>query len=113
MENNQPLIYSQLKAVDPDRALLSLFAPAEARFAIQVIDLWNAEVARIRDEVREPHMGLIRLQWWRDEVRRICDGGRSAAHPVLAMLSDVISSYGLKFDVFDIDDFENDWDLNK
>ncbi len=68
---------------------------------MQVIDLWNAETARIRDEVREPHMGLIRLQWWRDEIRRICEGGGATAHPVTVLLSDVIPAYGLPFELFD------------
>lgn len=101
MENNQPHLFAELKDADADRAFLSLFSPVKERLAIQVIDLWNAEIARIRDEVREPHMGIIRLQWWRDEIKRICGGGRSVAHPVLVLLSDIIPTCGLPFELFD------------
>ncbi|HPQ50798.1 MAG TPA: squalene/phytoene synthase family protein [Alphaproteobacteria bacterium] len=101
MKNNQPDLFEDLRNADADRALLSYFAPLAVRENIQVLDLWNAEIARIRDDVREPHMGLIRLQWWRDEISRICDGGRSDIHPVLRLLSEVISKYDLPFSGFD------------
>lgn len=101
MENNQLHLYATLKELDADRAFLSLFAPTSVRASIQILDLWNAEISRIREEVREPHMGMIRLQWWRDEIRRICEGGRSDVHPVLALLSDLIPAHGLTFEDFD------------
>ncbi|MDY0028784.1 MAG: squalene/phytoene synthase family protein [Pseudobdellovibrionaceae bacterium] len=101
MENNQLHLYTALKELDADRAFLSLFTPMSVRAAIQTLDLWNAEISRIREEVREPHMGMIRLQWWRDEICRICEGGRSVVHPVLAFLSDIIPAYGLSFKDFD------------
>ncbi len=101
MENNQPHIFYQIKELDPDRAFLSLFAPDNVRMAVQVLDLWNAEISRIREEVHEPHMGLIRLQWWRDEIKRICGGGRSDNHPVLSLLSDIIPANGFSFGEFD------------
>lgn len=99
--NYQPSTFENLKFLDPDRAFLSLFVPVGQRQAVQILDLWNGEISRIREEVRELHMGLIRLQWWRDEIRRICKGGWSDAHPVLSLLSDVIPDYQLAFDDFD------------
>ncbi len=101
MENNQPHIFYQLRELDPDRAFLSLFVPASFRKSVQILDLWNAEISRIREEVRDPHMGLIRLQWWREEILRIYDKGRSDNHPVLSLLSEVIPAHGLAFDDFD------------
>ena len=101
MENNQLHLYTTLKELDADRAFLSLFAPTSVRAAIQTLDLWNAEISRIREEVREPHMGMIRLQWWQDEIRRICEGGRSDVHPVLTLLSDVIPEHQLAYADFD------------
>ncbi len=101
MENNQLHLYTTLKELDADRAFLSLFTPTAVRSVIQTLDLWNAEISRIREEVREPHMGMIRLQWWRDEIRRICEGGRSDVHPVLTLLSGVIPEYHLAYADFD------------
>lgn len=101
MQNNQPSLFNELKTVDPDRALLSLFAPETMRSAIQVLGLWNAGIASIRDEVREPHMALIRLQWWRDEIEKIYQGVDKFPHPFLNNLSLVIHAHDLPFESFD------------
>ena len=43
----------------------------------------------------EPTLGLIRLQWWRDEITNIYAGKPHAASEVLSALSDVITVHGL------------------
>jgi phytoene synthase len=69
---------------DQDRYWSALLAPEPARAALLALYAFNLELARVADEVSEPHIGLIRLKWWHDAV----SGGTAAdaEHPVLAVL---------------------------
>ena len=53
---------------DPDRFLTALFAPPQKRDALLALIAFNHELARAREATSEPHLALIRLQWWRDTV---------------------------------------------
>jgi phytoene synthase len=55
---------------DPDRSLAALFAPSEARERLFALYAFNVELARIPDQVSEPDLGFIRLQWWREALER-------------------------------------------
>ena len=55
--------------------LAALFAPAEHRNALLALYAFNLEVARVREVVRDPLAGEIRLQWWSD----VLHGRRTAA----------------------------------
>src|SRR5271165_63811 len=55
-----------LRAADPDRYFASLFAPAQLRPHLFALYAFNHEVARIAETVREPMLGAIRLEWWRE-----------------------------------------------
>ena len=83
-----------LRAADKERFLTTLFAPAEHRDALIALYAFNVEIARVREVVREPVAGEIRLQWWRD----VFDGagrGEVAAHPVAAALLASMARYRL------------------
>lgn len=95
MENNQHSLFSLLKKTDPDRALLSFFAKNEARSAIIVVDLWNAELLDHIYTIRESHMALIRIQWWRDEISKIINKKLVSDASLLNKLGLVISQYNL------------------
>ena len=56
---------------DRDRFLLSLFAPADRREALWALFAFNHEIAKTREVVTEMQLGLIRLQWWREQVTNI------------------------------------------
>lgn len=75
---------------DRDRFLSTLFAPDDKRPHLLALYAFNVEVLRIRDAVTEPHLGLIRLQWWRDTVESLYEGGTGAGHPVAEALGDAI-----------------------
>ena len=66
---------------DPDRALAALFAPRKARPDLLALCAFNAELARIAEQVSEPGLGEIRLQWWREAIERARQG-EAAGHPV-------------------------------
>ena len=83
-----------VRAADKDRFLATLFAPAEHRGPLYALYAFNAEVARVREAIREPVAGEIRLQWWADVL-----GGEGrgdvAAHPIAAALQTIIARYAL------------------
>ena len=89
-----------LRASDKDRFLSALFAPAEHRSALHALYAFNVEVTRVRELVKEPLAGEIRLQWWREALA----GERreeARGHPVAAALVQVISKYSLPLVLFD------------
>jgi NADH dehydrogenase [ubiquinone] 1 alpha subcomplex assembly factor 6 len=84
----------EVRRQDPERYLTALFAPAERREALFALYAFNLEVARARESVREPMMGLMRLQWWRDAVGEIY-AGRPRAHEVVRALAAAIAAHHL------------------
>jgi 15-cis-phytoene synthase len=86
-----------LREADKDRFLASLFAPPTARLALHALYAFNLEISRVREVVREPMAGEIRLQWWSDALsgnRRDEAGG----HPVAAALLRTAARYGLSIE---------------
>jgi phytoene synthase len=57
-----------VRAADKDRFLAGLFAPADKRRHLYALYAFNAEIARVREVIRTPMAGEIRLQWWRDAL---------------------------------------------
>jgi phytoene synthase len=85
---------------DPDRYFSALFAPAEKRPLLLALYAFNYELARIAETVREPMMGEIRLQWWRETV----DGareGKPRAHDVARALAGTFMRVDLPTHVFE------------
>lgn len=84
----------QVRSFDKERFLCSLFAPVEVRTALAALYALDLELSRIRTRVREPLVGLMRVQWWRDAIDAIY-AGRCPGHPVAVALSDAIRRYDL------------------
>jgi phytoene synthase len=57
---------ASVRAADPDRYFSALFAPAPLRPLLLAFYAFNADVARVAESVREPMLGAIRLEWWRE-----------------------------------------------
>jgi phytoene synthase len=83
-----------LRRQDHDRYLTALFAPPDRRAALFALYAFNQELARARESVKEPVMGLMRLQWWRDALRDL-EEGRPRAHAVMRPLAEAIAVHGL------------------
>ncbi|MBL0374876.1 phytoene/squalene synthase family protein [Rhizobium sp. KVB221] len=83
-----------LRSTDFDRYLACLLMPENKRGAVAALYTFNAEIARIRDVIREPLPGEIRLQWWRDVLEGTAEGD-SLANPLAAGLLQVIAEYDL------------------
>jgi phytoene synthase len=82
------------RAGEPDRYLAALLAPPPEREALLALAAYAAELARIPLlVVREPMMGAIRLQWWRDALA-LAEGER-AGHAVADAVRRAARRYGL------------------
>jgi NADH dehydrogenase [ubiquinone] 1 alpha subcomplex assembly factor 6 len=80
---------------DRDRYLTTLFAPADRRDALVALYSFNFEIAKTREVVREPLLGRIRLQWWREAVDEIYCGRPVRHHEVAEPLATAIRRYDL------------------
>lgn len=85
---------NMLRDLDRDRYLACLLSPEDKRPALAALYAFNAEIARIRDAVREPLPGEVRMQWWRDLLEGNAHGD-SHANPVAAGLMDCVEKYRL------------------
>lgn len=88
-----------LRETDRDRYLACLLSPAEKRADLAALYAFNAEIARVRDLVREPLPGEIRLQWWRDLIEGSAQGD-STGNPLAAALASVIERHRLPRETF-------------
>lgn len=79
---------------DPDRYLAALFAPPHARDAHLALVAFNAELAHIADEVTEPTLGEIRLQWWRDAMQ-VAAAGEATGNPVADAIGAALLAHDL------------------
>jgi phytoene synthase len=83
---------------DRDRWLSTLFAPEAARAHLNALTAFNYEVGRLREVLREPLAGELRLTWWREALT----GRREAAgNPVAEALLDTISKFSLPMILFE------------
>jgi len=89
-----------VRRVDPDRYFSTLFAPAEKRPFLFALYAFNHEIARIGETVRDPMMGEIRLQWWRETVESAREG-RPRAHDVARALAATFARIDLPTEPFE------------
>lgn len=85
---------SALRDLDRDRYAASLFFPRADRPAIQALWAFASELAAVRERVRDPAPGEIRLQWWRDALEGKGHGA-VALNPVADALLMVLASRSL------------------
>jgi phytoene/squalene synthetase len=80
-----------VRTADPDRYFATLFAPPAARPYLFAFYAFNAEVSRIAESVREPMLGAIRLEWWRETTEGAANGkprNHDVAQGLAALLAD-------------------------
>lgn len=76
---------------DPDRFLAAMAAPAPARTPLFVLYAFNLEVARAPWVSREPMIGQMRLQFWRDTLDEARQGTAPRAHEVATPLAELLA----------------------
>lgn len=84
---------------DHDRYLTCLYAPEQIRQNLFALYSFNYEISRIREMVSEPMIGEIRLQWWRDALTDITQGGPIRYHDVIGPLATAITAHNLSEDI--------------
>ena len=94
--DNDAHVADLVRQGDPDRYLSALYAPPAKRAALLSLYAFALETAVIRDRVREPMAGEIRLQWWRDAI----SSGSGQGSPVAEALVTTIASHNLPRQTF-------------
>ena len=89
-----------LRRSDRDRYLACLLVPETYRGAFAALYAFNAEIARIRDVVRDPLPGELRMQWWRDLANGTAHGA-AEANPLASALLATIEAHALPRATFD------------
>lgn len=76
---------------DYDRYLSALLAPAECRDDLIALAAFAGSVLNLPHQVREPQIGEIRVQWWREAIAASAPTG----DPVADTFADVVRRRGL------------------
>lgn len=76
----------QVRRYDRDRYLCAALAPPEARARLIALFAFNLEIARVREIAREPVIGQMRLQWWRDTIGEFA-AGKIRNQPIVQALA--------------------------
>lgn len=108
---NPDLNAETVRTQDPDRFLLSMFAPAKIRPHLWALYAFNHEIARTREVVTDTTLGLIRLQWWRDMLKAYFEQGIIPAHPVAEGLVAAIKEHRLPRELLDALVYAREFDL--
>ncbi|KCV83576.1 hypothetical protein ATO10_02410 [Actibacterium atlanticum] len=77
---------------DPDRFAAVVAAPADARAVLLPLYAFNVEVSRAPWVTAEPMIAEMRLQWWRDALEEIGQGGPVRRHEVVDALAPVLDA---------------------
>jgi phytoene synthase len=89
-----------VRRADPDRYFSAPFAPEEKRRHLFALYALNHELAHVAEAVREPMIGEIRLQWWREGL----EGARKGdprPHDVLRAVAETFRAVELPQRLFD------------
>ncbi len=100
-----------VKQQDPDRFLISMFMDSSCREALWALFAFNHEIAKTREVVSETTLGHIRLQWWRDAIAAVYEGGAVPEHEVMGPLAAAIRQYDLPHAAFDDLIYAREFDL--
>ncbi|WP_300550524.1 squalene/phytoene synthase family protein [Roseovarius sp.] len=83
-----------LRRGDPDRFLAAMAAPVAARRVLFPLYAFNLEVARAPWVTQEPVIAEMRLQWWRDALEEIREGGAVRRNELVTPLAEVLDATG-------------------
>lgn len=82
-----------VQKADPDRFRAAMAAPVAARAKLFPLYALNVEVSRAPWVTQEPMLAEMRLQWWRDALEEIANGGPVRRHEVVTPLSVALSPH--------------------
>jgi 15-cis-phytoene synthase len=70
------------------------FAPQSHRDLLAALMGWRHEVRAILDDVSDPGVARLKLDWWRDELHRTQDG--APRHPLSQALAAALDAHGAR-----------------
>jgi phytoene synthase len=85
---------------DRPRYYAALFAPTAVRADLFAVYGFAAELARVPDQVTEPALGQIRLEWWREGLKAAVGGSRAGESPALRAAAETIRRRSLPLPAF-------------
>ncbi|MTH97264.1 phytoene/squalene synthase family protein [Roseibium sp. RKSG952] len=94
MTSNYDHAAESVRVHDWDRYLSVLFAHERHRPGLFALYAFNAEIARVRDQISNPMPGEIRLQWWRDLIEGQAHGD-AGGNPMAAAFMETVTKYDL------------------
>ena len=74
------------------------FAPRPLHDPLAALFAWRHEVGRVLDDVSDPGVARLKLDWWRDEIGRAIDG--APRHPLSHALAPALRAHALPLDPF-------------
>ncbi|HVU19757.1 MAG TPA: squalene/phytoene synthase family protein [Rhizomicrobium sp.] len=101
-----------VRKYDPDRYFSALFAPADKRPFLFALYALNHELAHVAESIREPMIGEIRLQWWRETLES-ARAGNPRAHDVVRGLALTFATVDLPASLLDAIIDARSFDLNR
>lgn len=99
MADNNPYLTSNDTVRDiartgaPDRYLAALLAPRLVRDDLIALNAYAAEIEKIPQLVSDPHIGEIRIQWWRDVL--LAPHRAATGNPVADAFAETIQRHKL------------------
>lgn len=84
----------QVRSYDYENYLCLLHLPTSLRKAAFALRAFNVETARVRDNVSDAKLALIRLLWWRDTIDNIYKN-KLVEHPIAQSLASIIHEHTL------------------
>jgi phytoene/squalene synthetase len=100
MDHDARYCAEAVRRLDPHRYIAALFAAEPARTDLFALYAFNLELATVREQVSEPLIGQIRLQWWRDTFDDIYRGATRET-PVVRALKTAIERHSVPRVLFD------------
>ncbi len=92
---------ADVRRYERERYLIGSLMPDAYQREAAILLAFNLEIAKTRESVREPLMGQIRLQWWRDAIAEIFEGRPVRHHAVVIPLAALIARRDLTRHHFD------------
>ena len=111
MQDNFNYCRQLVKDYDYDRYLISLCAPKAVQKYIWALLAFNYEISKTREIVTETQLGLIRLQWWREEIDKIYTGQAFKDNQILPALAEAIKEKELSKDSLETLLYAREFDL--
>ena len=85
-----------VERADPDRFRAIMAAPVAARTVLFPVFAFNVEVSRAPWVTQEDMIAEMRLQWWRDALEEIAQGGPARRHEVVDALAVTLDASGAR-----------------